>query len=441
MKEITKSLLSVLLAVLLAVLVYFVYQNGSEARAGAAKQAALASPSPVAAATPTPTPTPAAVEDVKLAFCGDIVAHTPLNSEAKNNSGTYDYAPIFSGATSLVSAADFAVCTLETTFPDTTEYTGYPMFKSPAALAGGLKTVGFDMINTASNHCMDSGYDGAARTLDVLDQYGLEHVGTYRTQAEHDKNGGAVIKEINGVKLAFLSFTYGTNGMPVTDHPYVANIFCRDYLTTLADVDYDLIKKDMAAVRQLDPDFIIVQMHWGNEYHTEPNDQQKALAGFLFQQGADVVVGGHTHVPEPMELRRVKTDDGVEKTGFLVYSLGNFVSCQNDRYTNLTAVLNLDVEKDVDNGVTRLKHVSYSPMYMVDLGDVGASADWQYRLWNLHDALDSYKSGNNLGVINNTLYANMAQGLADVQNIFGADFDAYGEDGGVDVDAWTEQNR
>ena len=99
---------------------------------------------------------------------------------------TYDYAPIFSGVTPFVTKADYSLCTLETTFPDTTAYSGFPMFKSPAALAGGLKAVGFDLINTASNHCMDSGASGLVQTLDVLDQNGLDHVGTYRTQAEHD---------------------------------------------------------------------------------------------------------------------------------------------------------------------------------------------------------------------------------------------------------------
>ena len=440
MNEIKKSLLSVVLVVLLAVLGYFLYQNYDQAQNEKARQAAVASPSPVAEATPTPTPTPNAVENVSLCACGDIVCHTGLNAEAENKDGTYDYAPIFSGVTPLVTKADYSLCTLETTFPDTTAYSGFPMFKSPAALAGGLKAVGFDLINTASNHCMDSGASGLVQTLDVLDRNGLDHVGTYRTQAEHDANSGVLIKEINGVKLAFLSFTYGTNGMPVTDTPYVANIFCRDYLTKLTDIDYDLLKKDLEAAKALSPDLVVVQMHWGNEYHTEANDQQKALADFLFQQGADIVLGGHTHVPEPMELRVVEDSTGNKRTGLLVYSLGNLASCQNDRYTNLTAAVNIDIEKNVDTGKTRIKHVAYAPMYMVDLSDVGVSADWHYRLWNLHDAIDGYKAGNNLGVINDTLYNNMVQGLTDVQNVLGADFDAYGESGGVDVDAWSEKN-
>lgn len=441
MKEIKKSLLCAILVVLFAVLVYFVFQNGRQAQTERAKQAALSSPSPVAAAAASPSPTPTAVEDVSLAFCGDIVPHTPLNAEAKNKSGTYDYAPLFTGATQIVSAADYSVCTIETTFPDSSEYLGYPTFRSPAALAGGLKTVGFDLVNTASSHCLDSGADGAAHTLDVLDQYGLAHIGTYRTQSDHDKDGGTLIKEINGVKIAFLSFTAGTNGVSAADCPYVTNLFCRDYMSTRTDVDYDLLKKDLEAAKALKPDLVVVLMHWGNEYHTEPNDQQQAVASFLFQQGADAVIGGQTQVPQPMELRRVKLADGTEKTCFLAYGLGNLVSAQSDGYTNLTAVLNLQAEKNVDTGVTTLKHVSYSPMYMVDLSKVGATADWQYRLLNLQDALASYKSGNNLGVINDTLYANMAQGLADIQNIFGAGFDAYGETGGVDVAAWTEQNR
>ncbi|NLH00905.1 MAG: CapA family protein, partial [Clostridiales bacterium] len=377
--------------------------------------------------------------NISIAVCGDIVCHSGLNSEAKKTDGSYDYTPIFSGAADFAKKADYAVCTLETTFPDTAEYTGYPMFKSPPALASGLKAIGIDLINTASNHCMDSYKGGLVRTLDVLDQNGLDHIGTYRSEEERNKNNGILVKDINGISAAFLSFTYGTNGIPVTGFEYVTKIFFNDYLTTLKDINYDLIKKDMAAARALNTDIIVVMMHWGSEYYTEPVDYQKELADLLLKEGADIVLGGHCHVPEPLELRHFTDNEGNEKIGLVAYCLGNFVSCQEDRYTNLTSILNIDIQKNLDTGKTYLKNVSYVPMYMVDLTDVGVSSSWRYRLWNLQSAISAYKGGDNLGVINDTLYKNMVQGLEDLHGIMGNKFDYY-NNGGVDVVKWAEEN-
>lgn len=445
MKEILKGILSVVLVVLIGVLGVFVYRNYNE-HIEEQKELLEEQETPTPTPTPAPTPTPEGfveptnAANVKLAFCGDLVAHSGLNDQALNLDGSYNYVSIFGGASEFVKNADYAVCTMETTFPDTTEYSGYPMFKSPAALASNLKEFGFDMINTASNHCMDSLQAGLVRTLDVLDQNGLDHVGTYRTQEERDQNNGILVKDINGVSIAFMSFTYGTNAIPLTGFEYAANIFMKDYLTNVSDVDYDLLEADMAAARELGTDMIVVMMHWGNEYYTEPVDYQKDVADFLFQEGADIIIGGHTHVPEPMELRRVTDNEGNEKTGFLVYSLGNFVSCQDDKYTDLTAVLNLDIQKNLDTGETYLRNVSYAPMYMVDLNDVNVTSDWRYRLWNLQAAIAEYQNGNDLGVVNETLYNSMCEGLDDVHSILGADFD-YCNNGGVDVIEWNEAEK
>jgi len=443
MKEILKGILSIVLVALIGVLGVFVYKNYSvhiEQEKAIAEAQATPSPTPSPATSPESAFTePTNAANVKLAFCGDLVAHSGINDEARKSDGTYDYTPIFSGAQSFVSAADYAVCTMETTFPDTTEYSGYPMFKSPAALATSLKSFGFDMINTASNHCMDSLQAGLVRTLDVLDQNGLDHVGTYRSAEERDVSDGILIKNINGVSVAFLSFTYGTNAMPVTGFEYVANIFMKDYLTTVADIDYDLLDTDMAAARALNTDMIIVMMHWGNEYYTEPVDYQTELADYIFKAGADIIVGGHCHVPEPMELRRVVDNEGYEKTCLIAYCLGNFISCQDDKYTDLTSVLNIDIQKNLDTGETYIKNVSYAPMYMVDLNDANLTSDWRYKLLNLQSTIASYQSGDNLGIISDTLYKSMCTGLEDLHSIMGADFD-YCNNGGVNVIKWNEAN-
>ena len=364
-----------------------------------------------------------------LAYAGDLVLHTGLNDEAKTADG-YDYLPILEGCVPYVKDADLAFCTMETTFLDNADFAGYPMFRSPKQLATSLKDAGFDLINTASNHCMDSLKAGIGSTLDVLDEAGLDHIGTYRSQEEWDANHGVVVKEINGISIAFLSYTYGTNGIPVTGFEYATNIFFKDYMDTYAtdldEIDYDRIDDDMAYARSLDTDVICVFIHWGLEYHTEAADYQREIADHLFVQGADLVCGGHPHVPEPMEVRRVTDLEGNERTGYLCYCMGNFISTMNDRYTNLTAVTTIELEKDLDTGETYLKNVSYAPLMMVDTMDYGiGGTTWRYKLVDLHQAIDSYASGDNLGYINETLYNAMLTAVDDLHDIFGAQFDRF----------------
>ncbi|MDR0952056.1 MAG: CapA family protein [Oscillospiraceae bacterium] len=438
MKQVGKGFLGVLLAVLLVVLTYIVYLNVRETNQMEAEAEYVeATPKPVIeSAAPSKDPGPIQEgennADIKIAVYGDIVCHTGLNDEAKKSDGSYDYSPIFSDAMGPAQEADYSIVTLETTFPNSSSYSGYPMFSSPASLATGLKQSGFDLVNTASNHSMDSYQSGLNRTLDVLDENGLDHIGTYRSQEERDAANGIVAKDINGVSVAFLSYTYGTNGMPITGFEYAVNVFNNDYLTDLTDVKYDMMKTDMAAARAMNTDLIIVLMHWGTEYELTPNNRQRELADFLFAEGADIVLGGHTHVPEPMELRRVTDNEGNEKTGYIVYSLGNFISCQNDRFTNLTAAVTLTIRKNLNTGETYLKSVSYKPMFMVDLSDHGISgAGWRYRLWDLRKAIGSYEAGDNYGVITETLYNALTAGLSDLHTVLDPTFDE--ANGGVDV--------
>lgn len=442
MRQVAKGFLSVLLVLLLTVLGFILYVNydyGLESTE--AKRPASETPAPVVvtpATTPTPTPARENNVDITIAVCGDLVCHTGINSEALQADGSYNYVPVFGGAVAVVQEADYAIVTLETTFADTAEYTGYPRFKSPDGLAESLNAAGFDLINTASNHSMDGDQGGLFRTLNVLDEYGLDHVGTYRSQEERDENSGILVKDINGISIAFVSYTYGTNGLPITGFEYAVNLIFSDYLTTLRDIDYDSLKMDMAAARELDTDLIVAMMHWGNEYARMPAAHQTELADFLFAEGADIVLGGHAHVPEPMELRHVIDKEGNEKTGFIVYCLGNFISCQNDRYTNLTAALSLGIRKRLDTGETYLKSVSYKPLFMVDLADYGLSSSWRYRLWDLRGAIMSYKGGDDLGIISQNLYDKLVVGLDDIHEIFDPAFDE--ANGGVDVLAWAREN-
>ena len=213
---------------------------------------------------PPPEPTTAT-----LAVCGDAMSHMPITNDAWNGE-RYDYARIMAAARPYVETADYAVVNLETTLSGGPPYSGYPAFNSPDDLARDLKALGFDLCLTANNHSLDRGFSGLSRTLDVLDGAGLAHVGTSRTQEE--RNRGIVTADVGGVSVAFLGYTYGTNGIPIPKkHPYAINVFNTDYLTTLSKPDWDRLAADLEAARAMETDLIAVMVHWGLEYKLEQN--------------------------------------------------------------------------------------------------------------------------------------------------------------------------
>ena len=269
---------------------------------------------------------------------------------------------------------------------------------------------------------MDGHQSGLIRTLDVLDSLGLDHVGTYRTRAEYDENSGILVKEINGVSFAFLDYSYGTNGIPIYNYPYAVNLFSTSYMTTYVTPDYDKLASDMAAARALDTDIIAVSIHWGAEYQTEPSATQQRVADFLFEQGADLIIGGHPHVPQPMELREIDNGDGTKRTGFLCYCLGNLLSTMKSDYTYLTALARIELTKDPATGDTAITGCSYVPVMMVNLANYGtaSAAGWQRQLWDIPAAIADYESGDDRGgIITPKLYDDLCQALADCESIFG----------------------
>ena len=181
-------------------------------------------------------------------------------------------------------------------------------------------------------------------------------------------------------------------------------------------------QEDMAAARALDTDIIAVSIHWGAEYQTEPSATQQRVADFLFEQGADLIIGGHPHVPQPMELREIDNGDGTKRTGFLCYCLGNLLSTMKSDYTYLTALARIELTKDPATGDTAITGCSYVPVMMVNLANYGtaSAAGWQRQLWDIPAAIADYESGDDRGgIITPKLYDDLCQALADCESIFG----------------------
>ena len=276
---------------------------------------------------------------VNLMFVGDAMQHAPQITAAQQSDGTYDYSPCFQYIEDDVRWADFAVVNLECPLGGK-PYTGYPCFSAPDNYAMQLRDVGFDLFLTANNHCLDRRDKGLMRTCQMLDSLGIPHIGTYRDQQERDKRIPYIVN-VKGIKIAFLDYTYGTNGIPIQGNVIV------DF------IDQQQIADDIALARQRGAHAICVNLHWGIEYQLKPVASQRTLADWLVTQGVDLIIGGHPHVVEPMEVRYSKEYD---KKVLLVYSMGNFISNQSDIDTRGGAMVKVSLRMENGHAVVEDPH-------------------------------------------------------------------------------------
>lgn len=288
---------------------------------------------------------------IRLIFVGDIMGHGPqIEAAMVEKDKLYDYTPCFEYVAPLLREYDLAIGNLELTLPGKPPYTGYPTFKSPDDLAVALRGAGFDLLVTANNHSNDGGLNGVLNTIKTVQQNGFFQTGTFADSLQRKALYPLIVYQGN-FKLAFLNYTYGTNGIP-TPKPAVINL-----------IDETAIAADMAVARALRPDAIIVLLHWGAEYQLTENTAQRQLAQKVLEWGADVVIGAHPHVVQPIKNQTVSRPDGSAKTGLVVYSLGNFISAQTKTYTNLGLMVGMEWEKNLYTQQTRCVDVHYLPVY------------------------------------------------------------------------------
>ncbi len=279
-------------------------------------------------------------DTLSLLFVGDVMMHQLQINAAKTPSG-YALDECFDYIRPVLSGADITIANFETTLAGE-PYSGYPAFCAPDELPAALLRAGVDVLVTANNHSCDKGKKGIVRTLTMLDSLGIHHTGTFLDTAQRRKSYPLLL-ERHGMRIALLNYTYGTNDIPVPSSTVVNLI---DTLQMAADIE---------VAKNLKPDVIIAVMHWGEEYRLKPGKEQRALAAFLQRNGVPLVIGGHPHVLQPMELQYT-VDSSV--TGAVVYSLGNFISNQTRENTEIGATVSLRLVKK-DN-VTTVCYAGYS---------------------------------------------------------------------------------
>jgi len=291
--------------------------------------------------------TQAQTDSLKLMFAGDIMSHKPQIKAAYDlQKKTYDYSENYQYVDSVFRRADLVIANLETTL-GVKPYSGYPQFSAPAELAFYVKKAGVDVLATANNHSCDKGLKGVLNTLNVLDTLNIMHFGTYRNQNERDSLTPLIIEK-NNIKVAFLNYTYGTNGIPVPK-PAKVNL-----------IDKKQIKADVEKAKKLLPDVIIVFLHWGIQYKYKPDKTQKDLVKFLYDLDVNIVIGSHPHVLQPV----VYEYDALNDIDYLtVYSLGNFISNQRKYPRDGSMIFSLKLTKD-DKGKIRIADYDYIPVWV-----------------------------------------------------------------------------
>lgn len=284
-------------------------------------------------------------DTLRLLFTGDIMGHTPQIKSAEVAPGKYDYTPCFRYVEPLISAADLAIGNLELTLPGKAPYTGYPMFRSPDALAVALKEAGFDVLVTANNHSNDSRGMGVTNTIETVRKMGFLQTGTFKNQKDRDLFYPLIMYK-DDFKIALLNYTYGTNGV-ATEAPTIVNL-----------IDTTQIAIDLAEAKARKPHFTIAVMHWGLEYQLTENAEQRALARFMIRNGVDMIIGMHPHVVQPVKMERVGGREVL-----VAYSLGNFIS--NQQQANTDGGIMMEVELIRKKGATTasLSNYQYIPVW------------------------------------------------------------------------------
>lgn len=251
-------------------------------------------------------------DTMQIVMVGDMLMHERIIESGKKEDGTYNFDHLFSHVAEFISEADLAIVNQETIMGGPSYgYTGYPSFNSPYALADAEVKAGFDVLLLATNHTLDKGKNAVINCMDYLDSThpSLGYVGINRSQEAQDND--IYTYEENGITVAILNYTYGTNGIPLpSDMPYLVNM-----------LDEEKVRADIRKAEEI-ADFTIVCPHWGTEYKLEADSSQKKWANIFLEEGVDLVLGAHPHVIEPIEWLTDETGHEM----LVYYSLGNFVN-------------------------------------------------------------------------------------------------------------------
>ncbi|MBL1155791.1 MAG: CapA family protein [Ignavibacteriota bacterium] len=288
---------------------------------------------------------------ITISVVGDLMCHSPQFEYAKVGKDSFDFTPTYRNVKKYLESSDFTFGNLETVTAGRKNggFTGYPFFNTPSEYLDALKSVGFDLLVTANNHSIDRSEKGVLLTIDELVKRDINYVGTYNSKTDRDS---IRLYDIKGIKIAVLAYSYGTNGNVIPKG--------KDYLINL--IDFNLIEHDIKTARSKGAELVLVHYHFGDEYIREPVKSQKDAVNKAIEFGADIIIGGHPHVLQPADF--FKTVSGKLDTGFVAYSMGNFISNQRERFKDAGIIITINILKDLNKDKISINEVNFLPTWV-----------------------------------------------------------------------------
>ncbi|NLK63743.1 MAG: CapA family protein [Tissierellia bacterium] len=301
---------------------------------------------------------------IRIRATGDIMFHpSQLEGAYDYTTNTYNFENSFKAIKDIIQEADIALANFEGTTAgnEVYSYQGYPLFNAPDEALDAIKNAGFDILATANNHSLDTRKAGIIRTIEQIKARGMEPIGTFKEKPETR----VLIKEVKGIKLAFLAYTEMVNGLE--------SVLSTEELDTMVNIINETkMKEDITYAKEQNADMIIAVLHWGDEYSRIQAQRQEILADMLFRSGVDIILGSHPHVIQPTQTLEYEG-----KTKFIAYSMGNFISNQRvetlvpygltehvSKYTEDGIIIDIEIEKKGDTKEVTIKNINYIPLWV-----------------------------------------------------------------------------
>lgn len=271
-------------------------------------------------------------QEITLSAIGDMLIHETVYEDARTAGGTYDFRPMLKRVKPFLNDTTITFANQETMLGgEELGLSSYPAFNSPYAVGDALKDAGVNVVSLANNHTLDRGEEAIMNAISHWENIDMMYTGAYKDEA--DRENIRVYQTDEGISVAFLAYTYGTNGIPVPDG--------KDHLVNLINRE---VMADRISEAKQQADAVVLSLHYGNEYERMPSEEQKDLVQFLANEGVDVVLGHHPHVLQPVDW--VEGEDGHQT--LVAYSLGNFLSGQDEFYRRIGGIFRFTIQKTID---------------------------------------------------------------------------------------------
>lgn len=334
-----------------------------------------AEPAPSTEASSDPAPERAPATVIHFAMAGDL---NVTDSSVASGGSNYDYTNAFLDVAHILADADIAAVNFEGNLLDAPY--GTQSKSAPQSMMQALSAAGVDVVQLANSYSIHSGIAGLQRTISGVRSAGMIPLGVYASNAQFESSGGYTVLEVKGVRVALVAFTKGMDGMALPEgNEQCVNVLYSDYDSTYQKVNTAGIRSILQAVEKEKPDITIALLHWGSEFNDTISASQKDIEELLHAEGVDAIIGTHAHYVQQMKL----TDDGK----FTAYSLGDFFGDAAQAGSDYSVILDLQISKDPETGITTITDFTYTPIYTV------TSPDAPSRVVRIHQAMREYESG------------------------------------------------